>query len=116
MGRGKTKKLNSEVMREAIIRTLEELDVNKEYLKVNLYDGVITLYQEIYKDKYGKYNSQLSHKSSSPKRRISQFFKEKTCNEYGWKTVYRKKYGFIDGARTILSNLHSPYLVRIKNE
>ena len=103
-------------MREAITKTLEDLDMNKEYLKIKLYDKVIVLYQEIYKDKYGKYNSQLSHKSSSPKRRISQFFREPICNEYGWKTVYRKKYGFIDGARTNLSNLHSPYLVRIKNE
>ena len=116
MGRGKTKKLNSEVIREAIIKTLEGLDVNKEYLKVKLYDEVIVSYQEIYKDKYGKSNTQLSHKSSSPKKRISGFFKEKTCNEYGWKTVYRRNYGFIDGARTKLSNLHSPYLVRIKNE
>jgi len=114
MGRGKTKKLNSEVMREAIIRTLEELEVNKEYIKIKLYDKVIVLYQEIYKDKYGKYNSQLSHRSSNPKRRISQFFKEKTCNEYGWKTVYKKRVGFKDGVK--ISYLNTPYLVRIKNE
>jgi len=116
MGRGKTKKLNSEVIREAIIKTLEDLDINKEYLKIKLYDKVIVLYQEIYKDKYGKFNSQLSHRSSSPKKRISQFFNEKICNEYGWKTVYRKRYGFIDGVKTNLSYLTYPYLVRIKNE
>jgi len=116
MGRGKTKKLNSEVMREAITKTLEDLDMNKEYLKIKLYDNVITTYQEIYKNKYGRTNSQLSHRSSSPKKRISQFFKETICNEYGWKTVYRKRYGFIDGVKTNLSHLTTPYLVRIKNE
>tara|TARA_R110002020_G_scaffold20957_3_gene70878 strand:- start:7755 stop:8114 length:360 start_codon:yes stop_codon:yes gene_type:complete len=116
MGRGKTKKLNSEVMREAITKTLEDLDVDKEYLKLKLYDKVIVLYQDIYKDKYGKLNSQLSHRSSSPKKRISQFFREKICNEHGWKTVYRRRIGFIDGVKTQISYLNTPYLVRIKNE
>lgn len=116
MGRGKTTKLNSEVMLEAITKTLGDLDVDKEYLKLKLYDKVIALYKEIYKDKYGKSNSQLSHRSSSPKKRVSQFFREKICNEHGWKTVYRRRYGFIDGFKTKVSYLNTPYLVRIKNE
>ena len=114
MGIGNSKKINSEVMREAITKTLEDLDVNKEYKKKKLYDGVIVLYQEIYKDRYGKFTSQLSHRSSSPNNRVSQFFREKICNEHGWKTVYKQRVGFIDGVK--ISRLNTPYLVRIKNE
>ena len=114
MGRGKTKKLHSEVIREAITKTLEGLDINKEYLKSKLYDEIIASYQEIHKDKYGKYSSQLSHRNSSPKRRVSQFFNTKICKEHGWKTVYKKRACFIDGVK--ISYLETPYLVRIKNE
>ena len=116
MGIGNSRKIDSEVMREVITKTLENLNVEKTHWKIPLYEEIIKLYQEMFKEKHGRFTSQLSHRSSSPKNRVSQFLREKLCNEYGWRTVYRKRYIFDKNGNTKISYLKTPYLVRIKNE
>ena len=88
-GRGNIKRLDYELVSQAIKTVLSSLDVEKEHNKTHIYLLLRNEFMRLIKLKKGKSTNQLNNKSSNYAVRLAHFLQETKLNRYGWKTIQR---------------------------